>query len=244
MTPDSGPESFGEWDVRSLRLSVFSTEDPPTGLWSQVTETEPEAIDQRPRERTVTETGQALGNVLQVITQPKRVDWLFQPTVLPTTEGLHLLSSVPESMSTLRRSLDMILGRVSHVDRLAFGVSLIKQAGSQREGVQALAAYLSHLPLTGDIRDFAYRVNRRRRLQADPRIEVNRVAGWSVEEIIRLGVAIPQGRVDLGAPDVVRKLLLDINTVPTGARTSDKARPWFDELVDMAIEIAVEGDVE
>ena len=71
VTPDSGPESFGEWNVDGLRLSVFSTEDPPTGLWSQVTETEPEAIDQRPRERTVTETGQALGNVLRVITQPK-----------------------------------------------------------------------------------------------------------------------------------------------------------------------------
>jgi hypothetical protein len=55
---------------------------------------------------------------------------------------------------------------------------------------------------------------------------------------------MPQARVDLGNPVVVRRLLLDINTVPSGMRPSDKARPWFDELVDMAIEIAVEGDVE
>ena len=243
MAIDSGPENFGDWNVENLRLSVFSTDNPPTGLWSKVAEADPEAIDSRPRERTVTESGPVLGNVLQVITRPQRVDWLFQPGPL-ATRRVRILSNVPESMSTLRRSRDTTLGSVLYVERLAFGVTLIKQVSSQSEGLQALATYLSHLSLTRDIRDFSYRVNRCRRLHAEPRIEVNRVATWSVGEIFSLGIAMPQVRVDVGDPDVVRKLLLDINTVPSGMRPSDKALPWFDELVDMAIEIAVEGDIE
>ena len=250
VTTDSGPENFSEWDVENLRLSVFTPNDLPMGLWSVVAQAEPESIDRRPRDRTATEAGPMLGNVLKTITQPGRIDWLFQFTVLPTRR-IHTLSNVPDSIATLRRSLATTLAEVSYVDRLAFGASLIKQVDSQREGVQTLSPYLSHLPLTGDIRDFMHRVNRRRRLSSDPRVQVNRLATWSVEEIISLRIAMPQGRiampqgrVDVGPPDLVRKLLLDINTVPSGARASGKARPWFDELVVMAIEIAAKGDIE
>ena len=234
---------FGDWDVEVLRLSVFPSGQPPSRLWSQVVGSDPETTDGRPREGMAAESGPFLGNVLRVVTQPGRVDWVFQPTP-PASGRTAAFSNVPESISALGLAFAQTLERISHIERLAFGVTLSKRVGSQSQGVQSLAVYLSELPLTPEILDFTYRVNRRRRLTSDPKIQVNRLATWSVQEIVSVALTIPQGNLDVRAPAFVRKLVLDINTVPSGMRTPDKVQPWFDELVVMAKEIAAEGDIK
>ena len=246
MTTDSGSELFGAWDVEGLRLSVFS-DNPPAGLWSKVAGADPDNIDKRPRQQTTIETGPVLGNILQVVTQPERADWHIQPSPPPgppPTNQVPMLSNVSESMDILRRSRDAALDSIALVNRLAFGALLIKQVSDQSEGIQALTRYLSTVRLTDDSREFIYRVNRRTRLRTEPAVRVNRVAAWSVEEIISVGIAMPQMRVDRGAQVVVRKLALDINTIPAGARTTNNTKPWFDELVELAREIAVKGDID
>ena len=213
-----------------------------SGLWSRVVGAEPESVDNRPRENVTAESGPVQDNILRVITRPGRVDWTLRPGAV--AGRVQRLSNVPDSVRVLHQGLANTLEIATHIERLAFGVTLLNEVDSHRDGVQSLAHHLGQLSLSGGIRDFAYRVNRRRRLTAAPSVDVNRLATWSVEEMISVDIAIPQGRVNVRAPDVVRKLVLDINTVPSGTRTSDKVGGWFNELVEMAREIATGGDIE
>ena len=52
---------FGEWDVESLRVSIFHpvalSTSVRTGLWEKVTGDRPESIDSRPREGVTRESG-------------------------------------------------------------------------------------------------------------------------------------------------------------------------------------------
>jgi hypothetical protein len=80
-----------------------------------------------------------------------------------------------------------------------------------------------------------------------PHVRINRLSRWQLEEIqsgtLTVGLSGPP---TLGSSEqfLVSKLTLDINTaVDNSAFSSDKVLSLFDDLVDFASEIAIQGDI-
>ena len=245
---------FGEWDVESLRVSIFYPvglgTSAQTGLWAKVTGNKPESIDSRPRERITREVGRLGENNLLLTTQDERIDWLIQPIVVPNQRvgTVLMLKNVGTTSPILRKAIRYSLETIPLVQRLAFSPVLIKQVPDPTEGLKQLSRYLPRLDLESlEGSDFIYQVNRRRRSASVPHVRVNRLARWSTEQIGGLEVQVrPSGqpRIQTAEDGFARKLLLDVNTTPeSGAMSNDKVPSLFHELVTLAGELSTEGDI-
>ena len=247
---------FGEWDVESLRVSIFhptSVLHRPsrTDLWNKVTSLEPESIDSRPREGVTRAIGGIGGNSLILSIQEGRLDWLVHPmAVVPNQrKGAPLtLKDVRDVLPILQRAIGCSLETVSPIQRLAFAPVLVKQAPDLTLALSHLSGYLPRLNLDGlDGFDFVYQINRRRQSASVRHARVNRIAKWSTGEVGSVDIQMrPSGTplVQTTAVGFIRKLELDVNTTPeTGAMSNDKIPILFDELVTLAIELATDGDV-
>ena len=245
---------FGDWDVESLRVSIFhpsgSSRSTRSGLWKEVTGTEPESTDSRPREGVARELGVIGGNNLVLSTQRGRIDWLVQPAlVVPNQQAgtPQTLNDLGNALPTLRRAIKCSLETVSPIQRMAFAPALVKQVSDLTMAISQLSRYLPRLDLDGlEGFDFIYQVNRRRRSESVRRVRINRLAKWSTAQVGSLEVQMrPSGEPLIQSTGVsfVRKLDLDVNTAPeAGAMSSDKILGLFDELATLAIELATDGD--
>ena len=242
---------FGEWDVESLRLSVFhSGESAPSGLWEQLMGIAPESSDTRAREGTVREQGIADGNMLLLITQSRRLDWNLVPSLNQSGDrgGMPTLMAVEETMPLLRRALDVSVRACGRVDRFALGGVLTQQASSLSEGLGQLSKYLPRLDLENQGGfDFAYQINKRRRSLSALHVQVNRLSRWQLEELQGGTITVGPSRApnfEISERAFVSKLTLDINTALDSNAISKTRMPnLFDELVNFACEIATEGDI-
>jgi len=90
--------------------------------------------------------------------------------------------------------------------------------------------------------DFLYQYNRRRTSLTAPEVEINRLSKWTWA---------PLGEVQVKDGKLVHPLEsaclleLDINTMPEfqGPLQQDRLAPLFEEMVELAVEIAQRGDV-
>ena len=213
-------------------------------------ETPPESIDIRPREDATWEYGSFDGNLLVLVTQSGRVDWLVQPIVESgqQPEIAPILQAGEDVLPIIRRAEETTLEIVPSVNRLAFGVSLTRQVAEPQEALQQIAKYLPHIDFSSmEGSDFMYQVNRRRRLASAPNAQVNRLARWSVARVgaIHVQMAGP-GNPRIRADDAgaARQLLLDINTAPSTSEMLPSGIPdLLVELEALASEIAMEGDI-
>ena len=248
---------FGDWDVESLRMSIFfprgAHPNVRAGLWERVTGEQPDSIDSRPRERISRETGTIGGNSFVFVNQDERIDWLLQPIVVPslqppTSTTLPTLETVEKALAIFRNAIRYSLETIPVVQRLAFAPVLIKDAANLNVGFGQLSTHLPHLSLGSAYgADFIYQINRRRRSNSVPHAQINRLAKWSMEMVG--GVAVRMG--PSGQPDVrdtgtsaTRKLALDINTTPETSTISKAKIPGlFEELVTVSRELATKGDI-
>ena len=148
MSDDAPITGFGEWNVESLRLSVFHSERPSrAGLWEQVMGIAPESSDTRAREGIVQERGSVEGNVLLLVAQSRRLDWNLLPGPPPSDarEGLPTLVAAEQGIPLLRRALDVSVRACGIMDRLALGSVLIRRASSLSEGLKHLSEHLPRL---------------------------------------------------------------------------------------------------
>ena len=245
---------FGDWDVESLRVSLFYPKAPTAsaraGLWENVTGTQPESIDSRPREGVTRESGAVEGNLLVLTSQEERIDWLVQPIVTPNQQaGPVLTLKAPEdALPILQRAVQYSLETIPLVQRLAFSPSLIRQVLNPTSSLKQISKYLPHLDFDSiEGSDFVYQINRRRRSSSVSHARINRLAKWSTAQIGGLELKMkPSGQPRLQTTEVgfARKLELDLNTTPeTGAMSNDKISGLFDELVTLAGELATKGDI-
>ena len=251
MTDNVRANSFALWDVESLRLSTFHPERPAQpGLWAKLMGNDPESVNSRPREQVLLEEGGANGNRLILASQNQRLDWTISPgpTTSPDLQKPLVLVDVDQAMSLIRKALGVLTGTYRQVDRLAFGVILIRQVSDVKEGLGHLSQYLPHLDLEnrGGL-DFIYQINRRRLSSYAPHVLVNRLAKWSLESVqsgaLRIG---PSQRPHIAVSEslLVDKLTIDINTAPTNNAISVSRMPGLlDEFMAFAQEVAVKGDV-
>ena len=245
---------FEDWDVESLRMSIFcpanSNPIERSGLWEKVTGEQPSSIDSRPREGVTREVGVVGGNNLLLVTQRSRLDWLLQPVAVPDQRApvILTLKDVGNARGIFRKAFRYSLETIGLALRLAFAPVLIKDVASVSLGFGQLSVFLPRLDLAPlNTPDFIYRVNRRRRSLSVPHAEINRIAKWSMEEVGAVSFRVtPSGRPDFRDTGTafVRKLELDVNTTPeTSAMSKDKISGLLDEMITIAEELATEGDV-
>lgn len=245
---------FGDWDVESLRVSIFhpvgSATSQQAGLWQKATGDVPESISSRPQNRVTRATGRLGENNLLLTTQDERIDWLIRPIVGPKQQSAPVptLREVASTPSFLQNAIRCSLEAIPVVMRLAFALILVRQVPDSTEGLRQLSKYLPHVDLNSmEGRDFVYQVNRRRISKSVSHIQINRLARWSTEHIEGVEIEMAPSEQPRLRPieDVLtRKLNLDINTAPrTNAMANDKIPSLLDELMALASELAIEGDI-
>ena len=247
---------FGDWDVESLRLSIFHSgeyqDSYSPGLWESVTGQQADSIDSRPKDRMTRVLGSVEGDSLTLVRQDGRIDWTLQPVVGPTPQPSNeivvaKIGSVGRMLPIFRKALDYSLESITSVNRIAFAPTFIREVGDVNAGFEQLSKYLPHLNLpAAQGGDFIFQINRRRRSEVIHHAYINRLAKWSLELVggvsVRMGST---GRPDLvnTPPKQVRRLSLDVNTTPETSTMGRKRVPGlFEELVALAREITLEGD--
>lgn len=243
---------FGDWVGESLRLSIFypaSSQVPnqSSGLWERVVGIQPTSIDVRPSEGAVREIGTVGENEFMLVTQNGRLDWLLQPRAAPSSNVVLILKDMVRAHELFLSAFHHSLEHKKIALRVAFAPVLIAEAADVRQGYDALSSFLPKLELsTLETIDFAYRVNRRRRSRVFPAAWLNRLAQWTLEEALLVSVGVSSGQPSLQAPrrTILRKLTLDINTVPEApAMSADNIANLLDEMIMTSKDLAIEGDV-
>ena len=247
-----GNLDFGQWEPENLRVSLFhptsSTElweraGLLSELWEGVTGVKPNSVDSRPKERVTRVEGNTAEGRLFLVAQSNQVSWLV------TGEPINIfpvLRNVSPALDLLREATRLSLESFPIVDRLAFGAVLAIPAPSPAEGLEQLSRFLPRLELDSmEGGDFIYRVNRRRRSTEVPHVQVNRLAKWSIIQVGNLEVTLAAepalSRSNVG---FAMRLELDINNDPrAGAVSKNKVPGLLNELVDLANELSLEGDI-
>lgn len=252
MTSPAPEFNVGDWDIDSLRVSIFHATPSSLikpSLWKEVTGTSPESVNDRPKEGRIIATGGEDGNQFILIIQDQRLDWQIRP-VPPTRSSpgtLLMLAGVEKTIPLLRKAVRRSAKKIPQVHRLAFAPIFIKKSPSQMEGLQALSSYLPGLnPNSLKGSDFIYQINKPRSSNVVPYLQINRLAKWETQEFVQstLSINLAKAPQVTTTPTPARLLRLDINNVPW-----DKGLPGkrmlelFDELVMLACELATKGDV-
>lgn len=255
------------WEVASLRLTTFHDvplPEPVPQYWAQVFDTRPDQLAARPEQQTSQATGSVHGNHWALEIGPGRADWKLEAEPRQTGQGQSLaVSNVPFTdvlpsvgpVSTATESFAVVgkwLESFVQPTRVAFGAVLNQRATSLRDGYAIAKRYLPGINFgESEPLDFSYQINRRRLAVIDDSLVINRLAKWSVvaqESFeVKLQASMPPSLRAL-APTWSCRLDLDINTV-SDVNVSElipktKLSMLFDELMELGIEIASEGDVQ
>ncbi len=243
-----------EWSAVLLRATGFvgtSNNTPEPGAqWQSLTGEAPENVQSNPRAGHATESGAWNGGVLEVQGAPGRFDvrWRHRE-LLPEDEfppNLGMFEHACEEFETLVADL---LERRGPYQRLAFGTELVKSAESQKAAYEILNEQIPCIALDSNARDFFFSINRRRPSAIVPATKVNRISKWRAIRHVEHSVVLGGGSISGAQTNFGRHyfaaLELDINTVPDdGLELScDITKPLFNELIQLAIQIADCGDV-
>ena len=253
MSVDTLALDFGEWDIESLRLSIFYPPGGSTlsGLWEQLMGIAPENEANRPREGIRQEQGSAEGNRLLLDIRSERLDWHIVGGQPPRGEEgrspVIKLNAGERMTPLLARALGVSLRSLGQVHRLAFGVVLVWQASDLNEGMRQLSKFLPQIDLENrGGSDFVYQINRRSRSTLVPHVTINRLSRWQTEEVQggTLRITPTQPRFEISERVLMNKLILDVNTAPeSNAISPDRMPALFGELSNLAHNVAIKGDV-
>ena len=242
--------SEADWEVYSLRATLFY----PDGFdrvvresWRTVAGEEPEEESSQPRAGTAVAAGTVDGGWLQIRTE------------LSPREDLLWFSERPHSVTAKTLTfgrLDEILPRFrvlfgrwletneSPVSRLAFGAVLLQTVDTDKEGYARLQDYLPDVRIDPDgSKGLLYQINRPRESAVLAGTELNRLSKWSVSlfQLMKLeGEAlVPATR------ERFCRVELDLSTPPEREEPLETGllMDLIDELMDLAREVSIEGDL-
>jgi len=243
-----------EWLAESLRLTAFLKTQPSldlSGSWKALVENEPDAVEAKPKERLILESGSFCEATLTFKYMPFRVDWMVHPSDKAVGEPYPNVGRFVEGIQPFLELMKKWLVGAPELTRLAFGAVLVSPVSGHDEGYTKLSKYL---PFDVDLtaRNFRYQVNRRRASRLNlPGLEINRLSNWSCRERRMTAVMAqlaPSGLTTLredSPSSFAMRLDLDINTVPEYPNSLGPRNlaDLFSEFVDLAAEIAEKGDV-
>jgi hypothetical protein len=247
------PPPVETWQTQSLRMIVFTTESQvrtDREWWEELIGSTPDASTRKKIER---EDGGLHDGVQLVLTiDPIRMQW----TASAQMDVEQFLGNMPLLGPYMDRKLwfqDLMTRwlreRCPPIKRLAFLATLVQKVESREEGYVKLNQYLRHLELFTDSSDFLYQINRKRQSELGiTGLEINRLSTWSVTIVQRkVGTLVgSEDRIESAEPQLYCSVGLDVNTIheyPCPTLSADRLPEIFEELINMATEIARDGDV-
>jgi hypothetical protein len=244
--------------TESLRLTAFLPPNErvrePT-WWSDLTGAQPENRVSRPGTGELQDVGPFENRVLVLSHQPGRVDWVLTlpaPTPDDDPTEARSIGFFPEILNVFLPLMSRWLEKSPPVVRIAFGAVLLEPVPDKPSGYRRLSEFLQTVRIDPEgSEDFLYQINRPRTsaLRID-NLVINRLSKWSVSLYQRLGLGFGLPSLQAiqsfsSAPLYACRIELDISTpaVSTGELTHGRLVELYRELVDLAVEITVSGDV-
>jgi hypothetical protein len=239
------------WLAESLRLTAFTTSDPDmtglSGSWKALVGDDPDAVEVRPKERVVQESGPFHEATLTFRHLPLRIDWILRPSDMTSELWATVCRFTAGEIQTFVELTKRWLATAPEIKRLAFGAVLNDPVSSHDEGYAKLSSYL---PFDVDLeaRNFVYQINRRRDSRLGvPGLQINRLSKWSCLERRMAQLMVGETTtVSENAPsNFAVRLEVDINTVPEYPESLEPGNlvDLFGEFVDLGLEIAERGDI-
>lgn len=238
------------WQAESLRVTCFpssATELNATTWWQDIVGEQPENTNVRARDGFRQDEGYFNGRKIILGVQPIRIDWLM---ISGGEEGELTIGSFQDSLDSFLELMSRWFKISPPLRRLAFGAILALPVDNRKSGYELIDNYLPNVKLDPiGSSDFLYQINRTRNSQMNiSELEINRLSKWSVAKQGRARIdLLPEARVSLfPSSDMFScRLELDISTSADYKNDLpvDKLTNVFLELVDLAKEIALKGDI-
>lgn len=246
---------LADWQALLVRCIAFPDPTLPIASehwWSEVVGEPSETRIAEPRRGTTMEKG-SLGSEQQLVLNlnPNRIEWAYLPIETPLlTNEITTLGDYSKAINDFSADIVMrwfALESCPRLVRLAFAATLIIPVKDSTEGYGRLGEILKFDFNWEGSSDFLFQINRPRiSTTGVPNLWINRLCKWSnaVIQNMRLDITNAPSLVTMpGIPAVT--LDLDINTAIDSEveLTRDNLPSVYDELVTLAMEIAVEGDI-
>jgi hypothetical protein len=240
-----------QWQASNLRLTAFlspSAQISDQNWWQMLLGELPDNKISQPKTGIQQEEGSfkddRIEGKLILTVQPTRVDWQLVPPAL-NSSGFTITGSFIDSINSFKSLMLRWLEESPPTQRIAFGASIIQFVNSSQEGYKLLSNYLP-FDLDEDSSDFLYQINRPRKSTFVEFLDlkINRLSRWGVNVITNFEFSsvgfIPK------PPQVNIGLDLDINTTEevVNELPSEQLHKIFEELVELAEEIAYKGDIK
>ena len=246
------------WRVVSLRITAFPVPgievEPLSSKW--LTGDEPEDRRQQPKSRSSLEVANVIiGDRVRsarIVTTPFQTDLHLdesatseEPEPAATVKPELMVAS--ESLAKLRKLAAKWFGSEWPTTRIAFGAVLRKNAYNRREAYLALAEYLPFAFDAEETSDLVYQINRPRPSTVIPDLTLNRLNNWVVLTTHVVQFSADAMKSSATEPRIVStdiQLTLDISSAASDVQLEAGTVPsLFDELIDLGLEIAADGDV-
>jgi hypothetical protein len=250
METGSGAEpAIPPWNAEIVRVTLFTPPDIQLNVkWQDLTGEPHETFEDRARERVQRAVGSFGPGVLELLTQPTRLDWVLQPPGT-SSPGMSTLGEHSTVIKTFTQAVRAWLSKSPPAIRVAFGTVLHIPVDDRPSGYNLLQSFLPSIQIDAEAStDFFYQINRPRQSHSLPDGQViNRLSRWTVAELRLFQLTSTSGEMQRLAPTttVFCRLELDLSTAPDNSTPIDveKLMIAFDEMVAAALEIATRGDV-
>lgn len=249
-------EISDSWVVQLLRISAFPVAGvpvaDPTFWWEATIGSAPDSMTNKPKDGLVQLNG-LLDDTAQLILncQPDRIDWQLSPVETPDLSRKYpaidnFETILPKFIEIINRWLEL---PYPELQRFALGVVLLKEVSNRVSGYKEIAKFLPAVKIDAEgSTDFTYSINRPRASKLGIEgLTINRLSKWAVMvfKVFRFPVAAPEGVKFADKETYLCHLELDINTALDMAKLPrERMKDIFAELVNLAKEIATEGDVK
>lgn len=254
MPEDTNP-SANTWHMETMRLTAFPAPRPRAANAADVARTWWSKLFHVPYEKSTQDlkvgVTQIQGKVddafMLVVENPVKFELRRlagdQTKPPPEAEDLPFFTNVVQSFQTLAvRWLG--LDDCPPLRRLAFGATLLIPVANQKIGNEILNKHLPFVDVHPQSSDFQYQINRRRPSSAVYGLQLNRLSKWTIQEVQDFTFSA-DGSVIQGPGIQACRLELDMNSVPSLDPLPQERLPFlFGELVELAGEIARDGDIQ
>ncbi len=243
---------LSDWEVEGLRLSAFLVDAPTpshTEYWETLVGVAPNERLNRPAQHLTKEEGPFLDGWLSMEAVPNRIDWRWGINPRSITRSLPSIGPYAELEPKFAKLMENWAALCPNAHRFAYGAALLLPAESLSQAHLTLDEMLQLNVDVEGTSDFQYRINRRRRANCLNReLMINRLSTWSAGEIAVINVDVSSSttpKVSNVVGGAVCRLELDINTAPEFQEifSGDEATLVFAEMIELAHEIALHGDV-
>ena len=243
-----------DWQVESVRITVFPehySEIDAKELWDQFIGDDPDKV-QIERDKFDVRHKEIENRIVALIKQAGKIDWQYLTKQLESPEEIELPAwgSQEEELNVLLEYSKRWLTYtdIMPLNRLAFGATLLLPSIDLLSAYRQLKELLPQMDLE-NASDFNYQINRRRKSETTEDLLINRLSRWNVIALERNEGSIERmadGDQSIADRVYASRLELDINTVPiTGSPLPTESLTLiFEELVQLGLEIAVEGDTQ